>query len=223
MKRKKLSEHQDPKKEPMDPGAAQAWFMVFVVLLVVGLSTFVDYQRRKNHNPFVNPPVGRFRGPTDADYKIVQFFDFLVPDCYRGQEKISSFMAQYPEDVFTEVRFFPYDDQAISAAVFAECMARQQKFGPFMRILSERYFQWAELPASTAIFKEIAADLKADMKALNQCAQSEEASATVLYDRAYGEAQMIRSVPAYLMNGRLYVGNDRLEKVLARWDEELSR
>lgn len=196
--------------------------MVFVVVIAVGVLMSIDYQRRLKHDPFATLPPGRHLGNEKGEYRIVEFIDFLSPECSYGHKIIREFIAKYPQDVLTQARFFPHDDRSIAAAVHGQCASLQDKFWPFLDLLAERYYQWADLPAPSSVFKNYAADLKFDPKALDECLATEDPASVVLFDRALGESVSVRVSPSYLLNGQLVVGVDGLKKALERWDEELS-
>jgi hypothetical protein len=211
-----------PKRDPVDP-AARAWFMIFVLLVCVGMMIFIDFNRRLWNAPAPKPIAGRDWGNPDAELKIIQFLDFESPEIVRGAEIISQFMRKHPQTVFLQTRYFPQEDKSILITRYEECANQQKKFRTFTTLLFERYYQWASLPGLAPILNTIASDAGLDKDQLKGCLASEQTTAVIAVDRIYGESMAVRSSPTYFLNGKMAVGVEALEKALKAWDEPLSQ
>ncbi len=207
---------------PLVDPAARAWFMIFVLIVGVGLMIFIDFNRRLWNAPAVEPIAGRNWGNPDADLKIIAFLDFESPEIVRGQYLLFEFMKKHPEAVFLQIRYFPEDDKSTLITRYEECANRQNKFRNFTVLLFERYYQWAGLPGLAPILNSIASDANLDRDQLKTCLSSQETTAAIAVDRIYGESMSVRSTPTYFLNGKMAVGVEVLEKELKAYDEPLS-
>ena len=210
-----------PRGRKTDP-VVRAWFMVLVLISVVGTLMYIDYQRRALHDPFETPPPGRFAGNPNGELKITQFLDFKSPECGLGQRLIKEYMAKRPDEIFLQTRYFPQDEDSISAAVYAECANHQKAFWRFTDILFQSQSRWVNLPGEEAVLKAIVQEMGLDMKAFNQCVATTDPASDILVDRAYGESLFVRSTPSYFLNGKLIVGVDALRKAMRIWGQQVT-
>ncbi len=208
------------KRPPVDP-AARAWFMIFVLVLGVGIMIYIDFNRRIWNAPPEELLAGRYWGNPEAELKITQFLDFQSSDVVRGEIMIYEFMQKHPQGVFLQTRYFPQDDKSLLITIYAECANRQKRFRRFTSLLFDRYFQWSALSGVTPIMKIIAGDAGLDMDQLKVCVADQNTAAVITLDRVYGESLFVRSTPTYFLNGVMAVGVDELEKALKIWDEPL--
>lgn len=208
------------KKPEIDPGA-RAWFMIFVVVSVVGMMIYIDFNRRFWNAPAPAPIAGRQWGDPDALLKIIEFLDFESPEIIRGQQMLYEFMQRHPENVSLQVRYFPQEDKSLSIIRYAECANQQNKFPDFIKLVFERDYQLSALPGLSPILNTIAADIGLDKDKLKACLTNRETTAVMAVDRIYGESLGVRSSPTYFFNGKIAVGVQALEKAMKDWDEIL--
>ncbi len=221
--KKPLPNREPRKKHSVDDPGARAWFMIFVIIVCVGMMIFIDFNRRFWNAAPPEPIAGRDWGNPDAQLRIIQFLDFESGEIPRGQQILYEFMQKHPETVFLQTRYFPQDDKSLMITNYVECANRQKKFPYFTSLLFERYYQWAGLPGLEPILDAIAVDAGLDKDQMKVCVVSKETTAVVAVDRIYGESLSVRSVPTYFLNGKMVVGVEALEKALKAWDEPLSQ
>lgn len=209
------------RRPPVDP-AARAWFMIFILAVLLGLAMFIDYNRRVLTALPDAPIPGRFWGNPEAEMKITQFWDLQNPEAIRGERLIEKYLNQRPDEIFFQTRYFPQDDKSLLITLYAECANRQKKFRPFIKLLFLRQFQWMSLAGVTPILKTVASDAGIDMDKLSACVASQDAVATVTIDRVYGESLYVHSTPTYFLNGKMAEGVPAFEKALEDWNRKLS-
>lgn len=206
------------RRPPVDP-AARAWFMIFVLVILIALAIFIDYQRRVQTAAPDAPIPGRFWGNPEADLQITQFWDLSNPEGVRGERLLEEYLTKYPDEIFFQTRYFPQDDKSLLITLYAECANRQKKFRPFIKLLFVRQFQWGSLASVSPILKTVAADAGLDVKKLTACVASQDAVATVTVDRVYGESLFVHTTPTYFLNGKMAEGVGEFDKALKEWEE----
>lgn len=215
MKRERIK-----RRPPVDP-AARAWFMIFVLIILISLVMFIDYNRRIQ-TAIPDPPIpGRFWGNPEAEMHITQFWDLQNPEGVRGERLIEQYLTKYPDEIFFQTRYFPQDDKSLLITLYAECANRQKKFRPFIKLLFARQFQWMSLSSVTPMLKTIAEDAGTDLPRMAACAASQDAVATVTVDRVYGESLFVHTTPTYFLNGKMAEGVGEFEKALKDWENHL--
>lgn len=204
-----------------DPGA-HAWFLVLILVLLIGILMLADYQRRSRFPALDTLIPGRGKGDPQASMKITQFLDLQSPESAEGQRVVLDFLAKRPADLYFQTRYFPHDEESLRAATFVECSVQQNKYWVFTDLLLERQFQWVGLPHTETVLKSIAADAGLDPRALDHCLRSEEVMANIAYDRSVAESYGVRTAPTYFLNRKKVVGVEPLRKALAAWDRHMT-
>ena len=90
---------------------------------------WLDSELKKQR--FKCPPGNSpFKGPADAQVKIVEFVDYDCPYCAQEDATMKKVLAAYPTQVKWVIKNLPLDmhPNAKKKAVVAECMASQGKF-----------------------------------------------------------------------------------------------
>jgi protein-disulfide isomerase len=84
--------------------------------------------------------AGILIGPEDAPIQIVELMDFQCPFCRAWSARLDSLAAEHPSAVQISFHHWPlpYHEDAIPAAVAAECAHRQGAFQAFARTLFSR-------------------------------------------------------------------------------------
>ena len=210
------------RKHPEDP-ATRAWFMIFVLIVCVGMMIYIDFNRRLWKAPPPQPIAGRHWGDPDAQLKITQFLDFQSLDVVRGEQLIYQFFQKHPAGVFLQTRYFPQDEKSLLIAIAVECANQQNKFRNYTSHLFDRYFQWSGLPGTTPVLKTIASEVGIDKNEFDRCMANSDTLSTIMVDKVYGESLFVRSTPSYFLNEKMVAGVDALEKALQDWDEPLTQ
>ncbi|MCC6758685.1 MAG: thioredoxin domain-containing protein [Candidatus Omnitrophica bacterium] len=205
------------RRPPVDP-AARAWFMIFVLIILISLAIYIDYQRRVQTATPDAPIPGRFWGDPKAELHITQFWDLANPEGVRGERLLEQYLTKYPDEIFFQTRYFPQDDKSLLITLYAECANRQKKFRPFLKLLFVRQFQWGSLASVSPILKTVATDAGLDVNKLSACVASQDAVATVTVDRVYGESLFVHTTPTYFLNGKMAEGVGEFDKALKEWE-----
>ncbi|MBF0533185.1 MAG: thioredoxin domain-containing protein [Candidatus Omnitrophica bacterium] len=157
----------------------------------------------------------RVKGNPRAAVKIVEFMDFSCPPCAAGSKMLKRFMAAHPQAIQIEMNYFPLhlENKALSAR-YAQCAAEQGQFWPMFDLLVERQAVWKSMLNPETAFQQMAAELKLNPKALQQCVAAPQTFKTILTSRQQGQAQGVESTPTYFINGKMVVGSQALAEVL---------
>ncbi len=207
------------RRPPVDP-AARAWFMIFVLIILISLAIFIDYQRRVQTATPDAPIAGRFWGDLKAELHITQFWDLANPEGVRGERLLEQYLTKYPDEIFFQTRYFPQDDKSLLITLYAECANRQKKFRPFIKLLFVRQFQWGSLASVSPILKTVATDAGLDVNKLSACVASQDAVSAVTVDRVYGESLFVHTTPTYFLNGKMAEGVGEFDKALQEWENK---
>lgn len=158
-------------------------------------------------------------GAEDAKVTIIQFADYQCPYCGKAQETMDQVMKDYEGKVRTVFRDFPlgFHEEAIPAAVAANCAGKQGKFWPVHDAImrDQRALSDADLEA-------LAVKNGLDVAAWKQCKADPEMVAEVKRDEAEGAAAGVTGTPAFFINGIFLNGAQPYEKFKAIIDRELS-
>jgi len=159
--------------------------------------------------------VGVRSGPMDARVVITEFVDFECPYCARLALTLDSLREAYPSEVAVVFVHFPLrgHTNATSAAVAAECAARQGRFWDMSQVLlrGQRMYgvkPWDVFTAEANV---------PDMKSFRVCAGLPvDSFARIVKGREFGERNGVDATPTTWVNGRpLHVTMDRIESLVA--------
>lgn len=149
-------------------------------------------------------PVGRSpaRGPDDAWVTVVAFVEYQCPYCARVQDTLDQLLADNP-DVRLVVKHntLPFHQQALPAAIAAEC-AHQQ--GSFWAV--DAYLFAADRELKGRLADAPWASLDVDPAAMARCRDSSAARAVVLEEQALAKRLGVTGTPSFFVNGRRLVG-----------------
>lgn len=142
------------------------------------------------------------RGPASADIVITEFVDFECPFCKRFAPTIDSIVREHPHDVAVVFHHLPLPmhENAIPAAIAAECAERQGQFWEmhdaiFSASVALGEIDWvdvaerADVP-NTSVFR----------RCLEQPVDS---FPRIDYGRRLAEREGVRSTPTTWVNGRV--------------------
>ncbi|HJL41591.1 MAG TPA: thioredoxin domain-containing protein [Myxococcales bacterium LLY-WYZ-16_1] len=139
-----------------------------------------------------------FKGPKDAKVTVVEFSDFQCPYCSRAVPAVERLVKEFPEDVKVYFLHFPlsFHEQAMPAAMAAECAHRQGEFWPMHDKLFEnqralgddKYAAWAE-------------EIGLDKDAFASCMDDAAVKKRVQRDMAMGRQAGVSGTPTFYVNG----------------------
>lgn len=160
-----------------------------------------------------DPLASRALGSASAPVTVYEMSDFQCPFCRRHTEQ--SFPAIQKEYIATgKVRWIfinmpltSIHPNAVPAAEFAMCAARQGKFWPAHDILYRRQEVWAPLKNPGAFFMSLADSLRLQKPAMVSCLEKGETRAEVRSDADGAVKAGATSTPTFYIEGGLLVGS----------------
>ena len=168
----------------------------------------------------VNLDGVRLRGPKDAPVTIVEYSDFQCPFWRRVQPTLEELVAEYDGEVRWAFKDMPLSEihpEAIRAAQAARCADDQGKFWEFRAKLFEQ-----EL-FTDGMYTDVAKELKIKDGPLLECVNSGQHEQAVMADFNEARSFGIEGTPAFLINGILFTGAQRIEAFRNVIDKELGR
>ncbi len=162
----------------------------------------------------------RFRGDDDAPVTIIEYSDFQCPFCRRVQPTLAELASEYDKEIRWGFKDMPLSDihpEALRAAQAARCANDQGKFWEFRAKLFEQ-----EL-FTDGMYSEVSKELKIKDEALLECVNSGKYDAAVKADFNEARGFGIDGTPAFLINGILFTGAQRIEAFRNVIDRELGR
>ena len=160
-------------------------------------------------------------GPAGAPVTIVEFSDFQCPYCAQVAPIVKKAVLAYPNKLRVVFRQFPLRSihpQAQKAAEASLCAFDQDHFWEMHDSLFKE-FKKLEPEA----LKARAMQLGLDMKAFNNCLDSDKYAATVQQDVEDGMVAGVSGTPALFVNGRLLSGAQPYEAITRLIEEELKK
>lgn len=170
---------------------------------VAGLRLHEWFNREKSSTPTTTvtewkdfAQYGHRDGPREARVVVVEFSDFQCPICRRSSYYIDSLRLRYPGDVATLFRHLPFKEHSNSAAVAAECAARQGAFPAMRRALFDRAEEIGRVPWTT-----FAKEAKvADTVVFRSCMNEASVQAAIERDSLAGRQLGTTGTPTFLIN-----------------------
>lgn len=162
----------------------------------------------------------RFRGDKKAPVTIIEYSDFQCPYCRRVQPTLAELASEYEKEIRWGFKDMPLSDihpEAIRAAQAARCANDQGKFWEFRAKLFEQ-----EL-FTDGMYVDVAKELKIKDQALLECIDSGKHETAVMADFNEARSFGIDGTPAFLINGILFTGAQRIEAFRSVIDRELGR
>jgi protein-disulfide isomerase len=138
------------------------------------------------------------KGNPNAKVTVVEFSDFQCPYCARAKEAVDELVKAYPNDVKVYFLHFPlsFHEQALPAAVAAQCANKQGKFWE----LHDKIFDNQRALAVDQLMGW-AKDVGLDVAAFETCMKDPEAEKMVRADMEQGEAAGVQGTPSFYVNG----------------------
>jgi protein-disulfide isomerase len=188
----------------MTPGTKK--ILAGVILTLIPIAG-VHLARQTAWGTVANTPKARIKGDLKAPVVMVEYSDFQCPMCARVQPSLQSLLERYQGKVRLIYKYYPLTSihrNAVSAAVSAECAARQDKFWPYQDRLFQTQTQWASLINATTVYAAIAQEVQLNMDAFSACRMDPSAQQIVMQDAAEAKSRQVTSTPT------LFVGEQRL-------------
>lgn len=168
----------------------------------------------------VNMEGVRFRGKNDAPVTIIEYSDFQCPFCRRVQPTLTELASEYESEIRWGFKDMPLSDihpEALRAAQAARCADDQGKFWEFRAKLFEQDL------FTDGMYTDVAKELKIKNEALLECVNSGKHETAVMADFNEARSFGIEGTPAFLINGILFTGAQRIEAFRNVIDRELGR
>ncbi len=152
-----------------------------------------------------------YKGSSDAPIVVVEFSDFQCPYCSRhtlttqpvlDEEFVNTGQVMWVFKHFPIENIHPF---AVSAAIAAECAARQEAFWQFHHRLFVEMSDWSR-PDNRGYFMALAAEYELDIDAFESCLAQDESALAVQSDLQDG-MPFVRGTPTFVV---LYGGEGRL-------------
>ena len=146
----------------------------------------------------VDVKADHVRGPARAKVTLIEYSDFECPFCGRFFPTVKQVMDKYPNDVRLVYRHFPlsFHPQAAPAAEASECASEQGKFWEYHDAL---FTNQPRLGAD--LYKELAANLKLNIKQFSDCVSSGKYRSKVQEQEAEGGQAGVQGTPHTIVVG----------------------
>jgi len=158
-------------------------------------------------------------GPPDAPVTIIEFSDYECPACRSTHETIKRVRAAYGDKIRWYFKDYPLKrhKEAFKAAEAAHCADLQGMFWPYQ----ERLFTADKLAVDSLV--QIAGEMGMARDKLEQCVKESRFKQTVEKHHRDGVEAGIDRTPAFIINGRVFVGGPAFETFKGVIDEELKK
>jgi protein-disulfide isomerase len=146
---------------------------------------------------------GHLLGSPAAPVKVVEFLDLQCPGCAIATSDVRKFIDRYPGKVAVIYRHFPlhYHKHADSAALAAECAAKQDRFAEFVDKVLE-----SQDEIGVKVWSAFAADAGvADVPKFEECLRQLQPTQIHMDDQLARDAGVM-GTPTFLVNGRRLAG-----------------
>lgn len=161
-----------------------------------------------------------FKGPENAPITLVEFADFQCPYCYQALPKIEEILEAYKGKVKFVYKHFPlpFHNQAMNAAIAAECSGKQGKYWEMHDAIFEKY---ASL--SDDLYPKLAQNLKLDATQFASCLKDSEVKNKVQKELSYGSEIGVAGTPSFYVNGVQMSGGLSLAEFKSLAEAELKK
>jgi protein-disulfide isomerase len=146
-------------------------------------------------------PADHVRGAEDAPVTLVEYGDFECPHCKNASGAVKMLLVRFDGRLRLVFRNFPLveiHEQALQAAVAAECAAAQGRFWEMHDLLFDRQPRLGALELLS-----YARSLGLDMNRFTADMDDEVYLKRVLAHRQGGDASGVRSTPGFFLDGRV--------------------
>jgi protein-disulfide isomerase len=156
--------------------------------------------------------TSRTKGKADAPVTVYEMSDFQCPFCRRfwvetfptiEREYISTGKVRW---IFINFPIAQRHPNAVPAAEFAMCAAKQDKFWPAHDRIYQTQEQWAALPDAGAFFAAMIGPLRLDRAQMLGCLERGETLPLIRQDAAGASRSGARSTPSFYIEGGMMSG-----------------
>lgn len=160
-------------------------------------------------------PAYRWKGPADAKVVIAKFSDFQCPACGVAEPPLKQIMDLFPGKVAVvfKHRYWDFHQNALPAALAAECAGKAGKFWEMHDALFANQPTWSVLESTAAARELVLGYAKAaglEPGPLSSCMADPQTAALVAADLKEAESIWVRSTPTFIINGKRFVGATQL-------------
>jgi len=159
-----------------------------------------------------DPHATRSKGSVSAPVTVYEMSDFQCPFCKRFTEQyFPSLEKEYIATgkvrwIFINLPLVSLHPNAVPAAEFAMCAAREDKFWPAHDLLYRRQEVWAPLKNPAAFLLSLADSLKIPRARIAPCREKAETRALVRSDSEGAVKAGAGSTPTFYIEGGLLAG-----------------
>lgn len=195
-------------------------------LLIVVVSGFVVYsifndksanenqkdsmvvENKTNYAQSIDSLDDPFLGDTNAKIVLVEFADFECPYCQQEFSTIRELANLFPQIkiIFRDLPLVSIHNNALSAAVAANCAHKQNKFWAFHDQLFINQNQLSE-----NLYNNIATRLGLDEIAFKQCLANDLVKDEISKDANDANKMAVKGTPTFFLNGKMISGVITLE------------
>lgn len=158
------------------------------------------------------PLSARTKGSATAPVTVYEMSDFQCPFCRRhALETFPAIEAEYIRTgkvkwVFVNYPLTSIHPNAVPAAVFAMCAAKQNRFWPAHDILFRNQETWGPLKNPAPYMLTLIDSLRLDRAPMTACLQDEKSVTQVRTDAEGAVKSGAQSTPTFYVEGNLIVG-----------------
>jgi protein-disulfide isomerase len=158
-------------------------------------------------------------GPDNAPVTIAEFGDFQCPYCGRSEQTVKELRQEYGDKIRIVYLDFPlsFHEHAFPAALAARCAGEQHKFWEYHDALFANQSKLTDQD-----LKDIAKQLKLDMKRFDACFANQKYAKEVRADMEQGSALGVDGTPGFFVNGRPVTGAEPTQVFEGVINEELA-
>lgn len=186
-----------------------------LILILVVLVFSARYVLGTGTTASVAPDNSKVKGPQNAPVRLIVYSDFQCPACKNAVVPIEELRNQFSDSVQIEFRHYPLERPhkwALTAALFAQCAAEQDKFWPFHDRLYETQETWSASADPLPFFAGLVRETGLDAQEFEACVQDPETLKQVRKEYSMGSKQGVQSTPTIFINGQMLVGSIQLKE-----------
>ena len=205
------------KKKPKKKDQIKSKLFTTVVIIAVCVTTVLWIKSVRLTGMEIKKSLeSRTKGNSGAYIRIVEYLDFQCPSCAQGYFLLKRYFEKYPARIQIELKYFPLTKKqnALEAALYAECAARQNKFWEYSDLLLKRQLLWKKLSDAEPMFRDMVIETGLDENELADCVFDKKTKESILAERDQGKKLGITRTPTYFVNDKMFVGVRNLEREL---------
>lgn len=183
--------------------------MIFATIIVVLVIHDLIKDNKSEHHQIIVANwesldlSGPVKGIEDAEVNIIKFFDYGCSFCREMNYEINKFIENYPNEVSVKYVNYPIiDETSYKAALGSYCSTR---YGLFGKVHEYSYLNQDRL-GEDGLYYDIRSINNDDVDKLYGCMSDEGVVNTINNNLKIGRHIGINSVPAVIINGKLYSG-----------------